>query len=235
MYALCTGRPPFRAETSYGTLQRICEGQPRDIRDSNPEIPEWLVAFVWRLHAQDWSDRFQTAAESGELLEQCVQICGNPLRCRCPMPSANWLCKDFPNPQCASPGFLAEPHATCVVPLRFYHSFRWEQPFLAWPAPWLWSSAWWACIGEPIPNPRFPWEHRRQPRCTSAEARRPTQKRAIVRRPGEQRMLLPDWDDDIARQVVDLQAEVERLEHRVAELEAGPEPQSPLPSGRGPG
>src|SRR4029079_16032921 len=31
MYAMCTGHPPFRSETSYGMLQRICEGQPRDI------------------------------------------------------------------------------------------------------------------------------------------------------------------------------------------------------------
>ena len=54
--------------------------------------------------------------------------------------------------------------------------------------------------------------------------------------PASKEMSLPDWDDDIARQVVDLQAEVERLEHRVAELEAGPEPQNPpLPPGEGRG
>ncbi|HZZ29293.1 MAG TPA: protein kinase [Pirellulales bacterium] len=42
MYAMCTGRPPFRAETSYGTLHRICDAQPHGIREINPEIPPWL-------------------------------------------------------------------------------------------------------------------------------------------------------------------------------------------------
>ncbi|HEY2825991.1 MAG TPA: protein kinase [Pirellulales bacterium] len=72
MYAMCTGRPPFRSETSYGTLQRICESQPRSIRESNPEIPEWLAAFIGKLHEKDPNQRFQTAQEIAQLLEQCL-------------------------------------------------------------------------------------------------------------------------------------------------------------------
>ena len=42
LYAMCTGHPPFRAETSYGVLQRIGQANPRPIRQSNPDIPTWL-------------------------------------------------------------------------------------------------------------------------------------------------------------------------------------------------
>jgi len=65
LYAMCTGHPPFRAETSYGTLQRICQAQPRPIRQSNPDIPLWLCRLIDKLHAKGrrcW--RVQTKTES---------------------------------------------------------------------------------------------------------------------------------------------------------------------------
>ncbi|HEY2760341.1 MAG TPA: protein kinase, partial [Pirellulales bacterium] len=72
MYAMCTARPPFRSETSYGTLQRICDAQPRPIREINAAIPLWLVAVIRRMHAKSPDDRFQTAHEIAQLLEQCL-------------------------------------------------------------------------------------------------------------------------------------------------------------------
>jgi hypothetical protein len=69
---MCTGRPPFRAETSYGTLSRICEAQPTAIREINPDIPEWLVAIIEQLHQKNPDERFQTAQEVAHLLEQCL-------------------------------------------------------------------------------------------------------------------------------------------------------------------
>ena len=68
IYAMCTGRSPFRAETTMGVLRRICEGTPRAIREINPEIPEWLVEIVQRLHEKDTADRFQSAGEVAGLL-----------------------------------------------------------------------------------------------------------------------------------------------------------------------
>jgi serine/threonine protein kinase len=83
MYAMCTGRPPFRAETSYGILRRICDDVPRPIRETAAGIPEWLEAFVARLHAKNAADRFQTAGEVSVLLERCLahfeQPTNNPL------------------------------------------------------------------------------------------------------------------------------------------------------------
>ncbi len=72
LYAMCTGRPPFRAETSYGVLRRITDEEPRPIREINPDIPDWLCAIVARLMAKRPEDRFQSAREVAALLEQCL-------------------------------------------------------------------------------------------------------------------------------------------------------------------
>src|SRR5213078_302238 len=42
LYAMCTGRPPFRATGTMAVLKRICEETPRSIAEINPEIPAWL-------------------------------------------------------------------------------------------------------------------------------------------------------------------------------------------------
>jgi len=68
LYAMCTGRPPFRAGTSMGVLKRVCEGMPTPVREANPEVPDWLAAVVERLHAKEPAARFQSAAEVAELL-----------------------------------------------------------------------------------------------------------------------------------------------------------------------
>src|SRR5204862_130064 len=46
LYALCTGRPPFRAESTMAVLKRICDDTVRDLRDNDPAIPDWLVAII---------------------------------------------------------------------------------------------------------------------------------------------------------------------------------------------
>jgi serine/threonine protein kinase len=72
MYAMSAGRPPFRAETSYGVLRRICEDEPRPLQEVNPQVPDWLSAIVERLHQKLPQDRFQSAEEVAHLLEQCL-------------------------------------------------------------------------------------------------------------------------------------------------------------------
>jgi len=72
LYAMCTGRAPFRAETSYGVLRRITDEEPRPIREINPEIPEWLCGIVAKLMAKRPDDRFQSAQEVAKLLEECL-------------------------------------------------------------------------------------------------------------------------------------------------------------------
>ena len=72
LYAMCTGRAPFRAETSYGVLRRITDEEPRAIREINPEIPEWLCQIIARLMSKQQEDRFSSAREVAELLEECL-------------------------------------------------------------------------------------------------------------------------------------------------------------------
>src|SRR5262249_46822362 len=38
MYVMATGRPPFRASTTYAVLKRVVENDPRPIREVIPEI-----------------------------------------------------------------------------------------------------------------------------------------------------------------------------------------------------
>ena len=70
LYTMCTGRPPFRASTTLAVLRRVSDEIPRPIREINPEIPEWLESIIAKLHAKNPDDRFQTAAEVAQLLEQ---------------------------------------------------------------------------------------------------------------------------------------------------------------------
>lgn len=72
LYAMCTGRPPFRAETSYGILRRITDTEPRPIREVNADIPQWLEGVVAKLHGKSPEQRFDSAVELHELLEQCL-------------------------------------------------------------------------------------------------------------------------------------------------------------------
>jgi len=72
LYACCTGRPPFRAETTYGVIRRIIDDEPKPIRDLNPEIPEWLCSIIGRLMSKKPASRFESAAAIAELLEQCL-------------------------------------------------------------------------------------------------------------------------------------------------------------------
>jgi serine/threonine-protein kinase len=70
LYAMCTGRPPFRATTALAVLRRVSDDQPRPIKQINPDVPDWLIAVITKLHAKDPAARFQSAAEVAELLGQ---------------------------------------------------------------------------------------------------------------------------------------------------------------------
>jgi serine/threonine protein kinase len=80
MYTMCTGRPPFRADSTLGVLRRISDDVPTPIREIAPEIPGWLVDIIRRLHAKDPADRFQTAAEVASLLKGWLAHAQNPLQ-----------------------------------------------------------------------------------------------------------------------------------------------------------
>ncbi len=78
LYAMCAGRPPFRAETTMAVLRRICEQVPRPLREVNPQVPDWLAAIIARLHAKDPRARYSTAAEVAELLGRHLSLLRQP-------------------------------------------------------------------------------------------------------------------------------------------------------------
>lgn len=80
MYAMCTGLPPFRGETSLAVLRQVCDEPPRPIRDLNEEIPEALAWIVETLLAKDAADRFPSADAVAELLSRyLVHLHQHPL------------------------------------------------------------------------------------------------------------------------------------------------------------
>jgi serine/threonine protein kinase len=84
LYTMCTGRPPFRAETSYGILRRITDTEPRPLREIKPTIPIWLEGLVQKLQAKSPIDRFQTASDVAELLEECLAHVQQPTTVQLP-------------------------------------------------------------------------------------------------------------------------------------------------------
>lgn len=91
MYAMSTGRPPFRAETSYGILRRITDTEPRPIREINPNVPQWLERIIQRLLAKSLEDRIPSSEYLAGLLQNCLAhlqqptIVELPEECRVPV------------------------------------------------------------------------------------------------------------------------------------------------------
>jgi serine/threonine protein kinase len=78
MYAMCAGRPPFRAESTVAVLKRICEENATPLAHLNADIPLWLAGIIERLHAKAPANRFASAAEVADLLQRCLAHVQNP-------------------------------------------------------------------------------------------------------------------------------------------------------------
>ncbi len=72
LYTMCTGQPPFRAESSLSVMRRITDTEPRPIRELNPSVPDWLERLVAMLMAKHVDDRPKSAAFVAKLLQQCL-------------------------------------------------------------------------------------------------------------------------------------------------------------------
>jgi serine/threonine protein kinase len=68
IYAMCTGRPPFRAATTVAVLRQVCDDTPLPVRSLNPAVPVWLAEMIDRLMRKNPDERFQQAAEVVTLL-----------------------------------------------------------------------------------------------------------------------------------------------------------------------
>jgi len=102
LYATCTGRPPFRAESTFGILRRVTDDSPRPLHELNPDVPIWLEGIVLKLLSKPVRERFETAEYLGTLLEACLAHVQQPGTIPLPM-AAKKLGSLMPRGSRASP------------------------------------------------------------------------------------------------------------------------------------
>ncbi|TWU60009.1 Serine/threonine-protein kinase PknB [Rubripirellula tenax] len=78
MYALSTGRPPFRADNPLAILKKITESSPTPIHQVNERMPAWLNTLVGRLMTIQPNHRIATAEDAGTLLRSVHAHLQNP-------------------------------------------------------------------------------------------------------------------------------------------------------------
>jgi serine/threonine-protein kinase len=69
LYAMCTGKSPFRGESAVAVLRRVSDETPTPVQKLNPNVPDWLVSLIDRLMAKNRNDRIGTAKEVADLLQ----------------------------------------------------------------------------------------------------------------------------------------------------------------------
>lgn len=72
LYAMATGRPPFRGEGSLEVLKKIVSDPARRMQEIEPSVPEWFERIVGKLHSKSPADRPSSADKVAQLLEQCL-------------------------------------------------------------------------------------------------------------------------------------------------------------------
>jgi len=93
LYTMATGRPPFQAETTLATLNKVRDGVKVPLRKLRPRLPAWLGRIVDRLHAKLPAGRYADAASVAALLEGCLAHLRQPGRVPLPAdarPARHW-------------------------------------------------------------------------------------------------------------------------------------------------
>lgn len=78
LYEMATGVSPFRADSTMATLRRIVDDKPAAMTSLVPDLPPWFKGIVERLLAKDPAQRFASASEVNQLLEQCLSHLQQP-------------------------------------------------------------------------------------------------------------------------------------------------------------
>lgn len=72
LYALCTGHPPFRAESTLAILRRICDTPARSVLETNPSIPAWFWGLLANLLSKNPQERIASARDLAGTLSHCL-------------------------------------------------------------------------------------------------------------------------------------------------------------------
>ncbi|MEM7557940.1 MAG: protein kinase [Planctomycetota bacterium] len=78
LYAMCAGRPPYQAESSYAVMRKIIDQSPTPLRQLAPATPEWLAQIIRKLMHREKENRVQTASEAQAMLEGCLNYIQQP-------------------------------------------------------------------------------------------------------------------------------------------------------------
>ena len=126
MYTAIAGRPPFRSETVYGVIRRVCESEIRPLREINPTCPKWLESFVDKLCQKDRERRFQSANEVRDALAEEVAHLQSPMTVT--EPPRNWWKRDSasPSPQLPSKTWIGGSFVAAACILMFLTWRPWE-------------------------------------------------------------------------------------------------------------
>jgi serine/threonine-protein kinase len=125
IHAMCTGRAPFRADSTYGVLRRISDAHPRPVNEINSEIPAWLARLVGRLHAKSPADRYASASTVADDLQQCLAHVQQPSRESLPA----WLAESGFRRFLAKPAFVVGCLLAAVVVIGvLIGGYAWMSP-----------------------------------------------------------------------------------------------------------
>lgn len=80
LYTMCTGHPPFAGDSVFAILHSVVAAHPPPIQQSNPDVPEWLIHIIRKLHAKDPAQRYQSAADVERHLSDRVRPRISPAR-----------------------------------------------------------------------------------------------------------------------------------------------------------
>ncbi|MCR9293019.1 MAG: serine/threonine protein kinase [bacterium] len=86
LYALSTGRPPIRGESTLEILQRFGTEAPKPIIEINEAYPSWFQRLVEQMMAKRLEERLATADEAAALLRQSLAHVRSPHEA--PLPQA---------------------------------------------------------------------------------------------------------------------------------------------------
>ncbi|MEM9656986.1 MAG: serine/threonine-protein kinase, partial [Planctomycetota bacterium] len=78
MYFMATGRLPFRADSPLCVLHRIVRDEPTPVRQVNSDVSGTLADVIAKLHEKASADRFSSAGELHEVLEQYLMHLHQP-------------------------------------------------------------------------------------------------------------------------------------------------------------
>lgn len=68
LYALSTGRPPYRADGPLAVLRKITEQPPRPVHEINERMPTWLSCLIEQLMTIEVESRIGSAEQASKLL-----------------------------------------------------------------------------------------------------------------------------------------------------------------------